>query len=31
MGIYGKATETVGMDTSAIALEIRKEECIKNY
>jgi hypothetical protein len=29
MGSYSKATETVGMGTSAIALAIIKEEYIK--
>jgi hypothetical protein len=28
-GPYGEATETVGMGTSAIAMTIGKEECIK--
>jgi len=29
MGSYAEATEAVGMGTSAIAMAISKEECIK--
>lgn len=29
MGPYAEATETLGIGTSAVALAIRKDECLK--